>query len=211
MRTVFGLGVVLALSSCCGANECNGAEGAACSSSFSCQGSCVDGFCRESCSSTAGCAAGRSCYVAPGSSSSSGTCLPPPAETEQWTLSVDSLSGAIGSPTEAGDPDDFVCLGLGGSTFCSQEETGFSVTYSHSFVKIFTTSELSNVSVTVFDSNAFIPFGGCEGACDSLQGVNRTVVHAEAIDARPQVSHRLQQWSLAPPSGLRVNLSVTPW
>ena len=211
MRTVLGLGVFLLLSGCCGVNECNAPEGTACTSSFACQGSCIDGFCRDSCSSTAGCASGRTCYVDPSSSSSAGTCLPPPAQDEKWTLSVDSLSGAIGSGVESGDPDDFVCLGITGSTYCSQEETGLSVTYARAFVAIFTTEQLSNVSVTVFDSNDFFTFGGCEGTCDSLQTVSRNVVHAEAIDARPQASRRTQQWSLAAPSGLRVNFSVIPW
>lgn len=211
MRTLLGLGVVLVLSGCCGVNECNGPEGTACTSSFACRGSCIDGFCRDSCSSTTGCASGRTCYVEPSSSSSSGTCLPPPAQSEQWTISIDSLSGAIGSGVESGAPDDFVCLGITGSTYCSQEETGYSVTYSHAFVKIFATEQLSNVSVTVFDSNDFFTFGGCEGTCDSLQTVSRNVVHAEAIDARPLVSRKTQQWSLAAQSGLRVNFSVIPW
>jgi hypothetical protein len=209
---MLGLGVVLVLSGCCGVNECNGPEGSACTSSFACLGSCVDGFCRDSCSLSVGCGSGRTCYVdQSSSSSSSGTCLPPPAPSEKWTITIDSLSGAIGSGVESGDPDDFVCLGITGSTYCSQEQTGFSVTYARSFVATFTTEQLSNVSVTVFDSNDFFTFGGCEGACDSLQTVSRNVVHAEAIDARPLASRKKQQWSLAPPSGLRVNFSVEPW
>lgn len=206
MRMALVSVAVLVLSGCCGEGQCDGVDGEVCNSGFDCAGSCIDGFCRERCSQSMSCAPGRTCWD--DGTSSSAVCLPPPSSDERWTLRADGLGNAIGRPDEFTEPDDFLCFGVAGVTLCSQEQTGVDVSFDREFRTVFTTDQLSDVSVTVFDSNQVFPFGGCEGDCAALQNIDRQLVHGEAFDLRPNASRRQMVWDIPTQSGMAIRISV---
>lgn len=198
----------LVLSSCCGEGQCNGVDGEACTSGFDCSGACVDGFCRDRCSQNTPCGAGRTCWD--DGTTTSPVCLPPPSGGERWSLRADGLFNATGRPGEITEPDDFVCFVVAGISMCSQEETGLDVTFDRSFSTVFTTDDLADVSVSVFDSNQVFSFGGCEGNCSSLESIDRQLVHGEAVDARPLASRREKVWDITTSAGMTIRFSVLP-
>ncbi len=193
------------LSGCCGEGQCDGPDGESCRSGFDCRGQCVNGFCRDLCSANDTCEVGRVCWR---DDSSTALCLPPPEADERWGLRVDALFNATGRPNELTEPDDFVCLGVGDVTLCSEEQSGVDVTFSREFSTVFTTLELSNVSISVFDSNDVFAFGGCEGSCSVLSRVDRQLVHGEAVDARPLASRKDQLWDIPTSAGMTIRFSV---
>jgi len=193
MRMALAVFTALALSACCGEGQCDGVDGEACNSNFDCAGSCIDGFCREQCSERVACGFGRTCWD--DGTTSTPVCLPPPSSNERWTLRADGLGNAIGRPSEFTEPDDFLCLGVGGITLCSQEETGVDVTFDREFSTVFTTDEL---------------FGGCEGDCAALQNIDRQLVHGDAFDLRPTASRRQMVWDIPTESGMAIRISVLP-
>jgi hypothetical protein len=103
-----------------------------------------------------------------------------------------------------------VCLVIDQTTLCTEEHEGVNVTYTKEFTTTFPTSLLSNVSVTVFESDDIGTFQGCEGACPSLSGWSKEVLHGESIDARPMWSLHKQPWTLLGPNSLRVDLEIQP-
>lgn len=213
MRFLAPLSLALALSACCGPNECDRPEGAACAGDYQCGSNldCTDGACRLQCNASApACGAGTACYSDPVNASARPVCLPPPAASEQWTLRITKSTNTNGGPNELGEPDTFVCAVIAGTTLCTEEQTGISVTYQHTFNTAFTTEQLQNVSVTVFDSDAVSDFAGCEGACPELSSWNKDVIHGQAVDGRPPFSRRAQTWTILGPSPLMVELVLDP-
>lgn len=208
MRMAWVSFAALILSGCCGDGQCDGVDGEVCSSSFDCAGSCIDGVCRERCSEGVACAPGRTCWD--DGTTTSAVCLPPPASDERWVLRADGLGNAAGRAGELTEPDDFICFGLAGVTLCSQEETGRDVVFDREFSTPFTTEQLSDVSVTVFDSNQVFPFGGCEGNCSTLQNIDRQIVYGDAFDLRPTVSRRPMVWDIPTEGGMNVRFSILP-
>lgn len=200
MRTLLLLGAAVFLSGCCGANQCTGPDGTACSRNVDCHGSCVEGVCREPCAPSTGCATGRACYLVPGNDM--GDCLPPALPDELWHVSVDGVERATGSP--------FVCLTFPSVTLCSEQETGVTVSFTRPFQTVFTTAQLASPTVSVSDSKETTPFSGCEGSCSILERVHRTSVYSEVIDARPVASRQRQVWSFTAQSGLVIHLTVNP-
>lgn len=212
MRAILLTSVAVALSACCGPNECNRPEGAACAGDYQCGSNldCTDGICRTNCNVNApACGAGTACWADP-SGATRAVCLPAAAADEQWTLRFTKATNTNGGPNELGDPDTFICAVVGATTLCTEEQTGTSVTFNRTFAHVFTTSELQNVSITVFDSDAVSDFAGCEGSCTELSGWPKDVIHGQAVDGRPPFSRKQQVWTVLGPAPLMVELVVDP-
>jgi len=208
----------LAVSGCCGPNECSLPEGSNCSGDYQCDGTmkCFGGQCRLPCNpSTTTCATGQSCVTDTSATTTNGAaqpsaCVPFPGDTELWYLHVISVANATGGVSEIGAPEPFVCLVIDQTTLCTEEEEGVNVTFNRVFTTSFPTTSLSNVSATTFESDDIGTFSGCEGSCPELAGWTKEVLDGQSFDGRPVWSLHRQPWTLLGPNNLVVNLEVVP-
>lgn len=179
------------------------------------------GLCRVSCATTA---------CAPRSSTTQGvncidlgqpftpSCVPTPRFDSKWKLVAESLTlpstnqGRSWDPSPSDEPDPFVCFSfnsdVGQQLLCTDERTGFKQGWTTGFTAWVPWPLLSDVSVTVFESDAFDSFQQCEGACPALATWTKEVVYAKSWDLRPQFAGEDQTFTLSDQSGFQLKLRL---
>jgi len=146
------------------------------------------------------------------------SCVPSPRTDSKWKLVAESLTvpstnqGRPWDTSSADEPDLFVCFSFQSDTgqqlLCTDERTGFQQGWTSGFTAYVPWTLLTNVSVSVFDSDAFGAFQQCEGACPALATWAKELAYGKAWDLRPQFEGQEQTFTLRETTGLELKLRL---